>query len=102
MIKRLVRLKNTVNKYMADIQPDRLMTCQSERKSVVSQRPSVYPVDILINIICKIPLNIIIPSPSWTSKRLPTSFLQSVQKRWKCAISNNMVVVYCITMNGTA
>jgi hypothetical protein len=35
------RLKNTVNKYMADIQPDRLQTCQSERKSVISQRPSV-------------------------------------------------------------
>jgi hypothetical protein len=41
MIKRLERLKNTVNKYMADIQPDRLTTCQSERKSVVSRRPSV-------------------------------------------------------------
>jgi hypothetical protein len=27
---------------MADIRPDRLMTCQSERKSVVSRRPSVY------------------------------------------------------------
>jgi hypothetical protein len=26
---------------MADIRPDRLMTCQSEQKSVVSQRPSV-------------------------------------------------------------
>jgi hypothetical protein len=42
MIKRLERLKNTVNKYMADIRPDRLTTCQSQRKSVVSQRPSVY------------------------------------------------------------
>jgi hypothetical protein len=30
------------NKYMADIRPDRLTTCQSERKSVVSRRPSVY------------------------------------------------------------
>jgi hypothetical protein len=28
-------------KYMADILPDRLTTCQSERKSVVSRRPSV-------------------------------------------------------------
>jgi hypothetical protein len=28
MIKRLERLKNTVNKYMADIRPDRLTTCQ--------------------------------------------------------------------------
>jgi hypothetical protein len=27
---------------MADIRPDRLTTCQSERKSVVSRRPSVY------------------------------------------------------------
>jgi hypothetical protein len=27
--KNLERLKNTVNKYMADIRPDRLMTCQS-------------------------------------------------------------------------
>jgi hypothetical protein len=42
MIKRLENLKNTVNKYMADIQPDRLTTCQSERKSVVSRRPSVF------------------------------------------------------------
>jgi hypothetical protein len=41
MIKRLEKLKNTVNKYMADIQPDRLTTCQSEQKSVVSRRPSV-------------------------------------------------------------
>jgi hypothetical protein len=41
MIKRLERLKNTVNKYMADIRPDRLTTCHSERKSVVSRRPSV-------------------------------------------------------------
>jgi hypothetical protein len=41
MIKRLEWLKNTVNKYMADIRPDRLTTCQSERKSVVSRRPSV-------------------------------------------------------------
>jgi hypothetical protein len=42
MIKRLESLKNTVNKYMADIRPDRLTTCQSERKSVVSRRPSIY------------------------------------------------------------
>jgi hypothetical protein len=42
MIKRLERLKNTVNKYMGDIRPDRLTTCQSGRKSVVSRRPSVY------------------------------------------------------------
>jgi hypothetical protein len=41
MIQRLERLKNTVNKYMADIRPDQLTTCQSERKSVVSRRPSV-------------------------------------------------------------
>jgi hypothetical protein len=41
MIKGLERLKNTVNKYMADIQPDWLMTCQSERKSVTSRQPSV-------------------------------------------------------------
>jgi hypothetical protein len=34
-------VKNTVNKYMADIRPDRLRPCQSERKSVVSRRPSV-------------------------------------------------------------
>jgi hypothetical protein len=37
----LKRLKNAVNKYMANIRPDRLMTCLSERKSVIS-RPSVY------------------------------------------------------------
>jgi hypothetical protein len=41
MIKRLKMLKNTVNKYMADIRPDRLTTCQSERKSDVSRRPSI-------------------------------------------------------------
>jgi hypothetical protein len=41
MIKRLERLKNTVNNYVADIRQDRLTTCQSERKSVVSRRPSV-------------------------------------------------------------
>jgi hypothetical protein len=41
MIKRLERLKNTVNKYMAYIRPDRLTTCQSEQKSVVSRRPTV-------------------------------------------------------------
>jgi hypothetical protein len=29
---------------MADIRPDRLTTCQSERKSVVSRRPSLLPV----------------------------------------------------------
>jgi hypothetical protein len=42
MIKRLERLKNTVNKYMADIRPDRLTTCQSVQKLVVSRRPSVH------------------------------------------------------------
>jgi hypothetical protein len=42
MIKRLESLKNTDNKYKADIRPDRLTTCQSERKSVVSRRPSVH------------------------------------------------------------
>jgi hypothetical protein len=35
----LERLKDTVNKYMADIRLDRLTTCQSEQKSVVSRRP---------------------------------------------------------------
>jgi hypothetical protein len=40
MIKTLKRLKNTANKYMADLQPDRLTTCQSERKSIVSRRPT--------------------------------------------------------------
>jgi hypothetical protein len=34
-MKRLESLRNTINKYMADIRPDRLTTCQSERKSVV-------------------------------------------------------------------
>jgi hypothetical protein len=41
MITRLESLKNTVNRYMADIRPDRFTTCQSERKSVVSRRPGV-------------------------------------------------------------
>jgi hypothetical protein len=41
MIKRLERIKNTVNKYMADIRQDRLTICESERKSVVSRQPSV-------------------------------------------------------------
>jgi hypothetical protein len=39
---RLERLKNTVNKYMSDVRPDRPTTCQSERKSVVSRRRSVF------------------------------------------------------------
>jgi hypothetical protein len=41
MITRLERLENTVNKYIADLRPDRLTTYQSERKLVVSRRPSV-------------------------------------------------------------
>jgi hypothetical protein len=41
MITRLERLKNTVRKYLADVRPDRLKTCQSERKSFVSRRQSV-------------------------------------------------------------
>jgi hypothetical protein len=45
MIKILERLKNTVNKYMADIRPARLTSCHSERKSVVS-RPSILCRDI--------------------------------------------------------
>jgi hypothetical protein len=49
MIKRIERLKNTVNKYMADIRPDRLTTSQSERKSVVSRRPSVYIYFFVLN-----------------------------------------------------
>jgi hypothetical protein len=40
--------KNTVNKYMTDIRPDRLTTCQSEWKSVVSQRASVYQINFYI------------------------------------------------------
>jgi hypothetical protein len=48
MIKRFERLKNTVNKYMAYIRPDRHTTCQSERKSVVSRRPSVSVINVLI------------------------------------------------------
>jgi hypothetical protein len=47
-MKRLERLKNTVNKYMADIRPDRLTTCQSERKSGVSRRQSLLPYNIKI------------------------------------------------------
>jgi hypothetical protein len=48
MIKRLERLKHTVNIYIyiAEIRPDRITTCQSERKSVVSQRPSVLEVPL--------------------------------------------------------
>jgi hypothetical protein len=42
VIKRLERLKNAVNKYMADLPPDRLTTYQSERKLVVSRRPGVF------------------------------------------------------------
>jgi hypothetical protein len=38
------------NKYMADIRPDRLTTCQSEWKSVVSRRPSVLKKEILHDI----------------------------------------------------
>jgi hypothetical protein len=39
MIKRLEKLKNSVNKYMAELQPDRLTTYQSERKLVVVDDP---------------------------------------------------------------
>jgi hypothetical protein len=42
MIKRLERLQNTVNKYMADLRPDRLTTYQSERKLAISRRPGVF------------------------------------------------------------
>jgi hypothetical protein len=42
MIKRFKRLKNTVNKYMAGLRPDRLTAYQSERKLVVSRRPGVF------------------------------------------------------------
>jgi hypothetical protein len=42
MIKRLEMLKN-VNKYMADLRPDRLTTYQSERNLVVSRIPVVFP-----------------------------------------------------------
>jgi hypothetical protein len=41
MIKRLERLRNTVNKYMADLRPDRFTTYQSKRKLLVSRRPGV-------------------------------------------------------------
>jgi hypothetical protein len=47
MIKRIESLKNTVNKYMVDILTDLLTTCQSERKSVVSRRPSVIILEYL-------------------------------------------------------
>jgi hypothetical protein len=47
MIKRSERLKNTVNKYMADIRRDRLTTCQSERKSVTK---CIY---IFFNLVCE-------------------------------------------------
>jgi hypothetical protein len=40
-VKRLERLKSAVKIY-TDIRPDRLTTCQLERKSVVSRRPSVH------------------------------------------------------------
>jgi hypothetical protein len=46
MIKGLERLKNTDNKYMADLRPDRLMPYQSERKLVVSRRPGVLSTDL--------------------------------------------------------
>jgi hypothetical protein len=54
MIKRIERLKNTVNKYMANIRPDRLTTCHSERKSVVSQRPCVLFNKVCENVMGKI------------------------------------------------
>jgi hypothetical protein len=45
-MKSLERFKNTVIIYVADIRPDRITTCQSERKSVVSRRPSVIYEDV--------------------------------------------------------
>jgi hypothetical protein len=41
MINRLQRLKNTGNKHMADLRPDRLITYKSEWKLVISRRPGV-------------------------------------------------------------
>jgi hypothetical protein len=42
MIKRLEMLKNTVNKYMTDIRPDRLTTCQVRTEVGISRRPGVH------------------------------------------------------------
>jgi hypothetical protein len=39
--KKITKVKNTVNKYMADLRPDRLTTYQSERKLVISRRSGV-------------------------------------------------------------
>jgi hypothetical protein len=50
MVKRLKSIKNTVNKCMADIRPDRFTACQSERKSVVSRRPSVVSLNLRVNV----------------------------------------------------
>jgi hypothetical protein len=48
MIKNIRKVrKNTVNKYMADIRPDRLTTCQSEGKSVESSRRKSAPAPLL-------------------------------------------------------
>jgi hypothetical protein len=41
------KVKNIVNKYMADIRPDRFTTCQS----VVSRRPSVQTFVLLISLL---------------------------------------------------
>jgi hypothetical protein len=40
--KKIRKYKKSVNKYMADLRPDRLTTYQSERKLVVSRRPGVF------------------------------------------------------------
>jgi hypothetical protein len=62
MIKRLERLKNTVNKYMADLRPDRLTTYQSERKLVVIRRPGVLYFSILLHCIVQWVLQVLFPS----------------------------------------
>jgi hypothetical protein len=65
--KKMERLKNTVHKYIADIRPDRLTTCLSERKSVVSRRPGRAIAQAV-------------------SRRLPTAAARVQTRVWSCGI----------------
>jgi hypothetical protein len=73
MKKRSENLKNTVNKYMANIRPDWLTTCQSERKSVDN------PLYILLEY----------------CERIIIHMVKAVLQIWQWALSGRMWVVPC-------
>jgi hypothetical protein len=73
MIKRLERLEN-VNKYMADLRPDRLTTYQSELKPVISQRPGVL---LNLGLLCE-------RWPFFLSASVISSCIVNCFLKWRC------------------